>query len=63
MTPAEVATLLEQHGLAPHWRKPVKPAPIILVREDSRVTMLRGLYVDRTPDPDRGAYWRSRQWT
>lgn len=33
MTPAEVAALLEQHGLAPHWRKPIRPAPILAVTD------------------------------
>jgi hypothetical protein len=33
MTPAEVAALLDRHGLAPNWRKPIVPAPIMGITE------------------------------
>jgi hypothetical protein len=44
VTPNQVAALLARNGLAPNWRKPIKPAPILAIT-DTRGAMHRNSLV------------------
>lgn len=68
MTAAEVAALLAQHGLAPHWRKPVKPTPTLRITEDTKATTDNRKWITQYWSPYLGGQWMplnigSRTWT